>query len=254
MLIDAHAHLDRYDTSIEAILSEIEQHQILTISNSMCPADYSRNLDIATRSKLVVPTFGIHPWEAPKYVDRFDAFANDIAASPMIGECGLDYFFVKDQSEYAAQRQVFERLLRTAVDQDKVVTVHTKGAEKDVLKSLDSFPVRRAIIHWYSGPLELVEQFLSRGYHFTVGVEVLKSEEISALAGKLPLERLLTETDNPGGYHWLTGVAGTPNVLLRVIATLADIRVTTPDRITQQVESNFRTLVEDDLSEIVNSL
>jgi TatD DNase family protein len=247
MLIDAHAHLDRYDTSIEAILSEIELHQILTISNSMCPADYSRNLEIARSSKLVVPTFGVHPWEAPKYVDLLDDLAKEISASPMIGECGLDYFFVKDQSQYAAQRQVFEYLLRAAVDQDKVVTIHTKGAERDVLELLDSSHIRRAIVHWYSGPLKLVERFLSQGCYFTVGVEVLRSEEIRALARKLPLERLLTETDSPGGYHWLTGVAGTPSVLLQVIATLADIRGTTPDRIIQQVESNFRTLAEGDL-------
>ncbi len=251
MLIDAHAHLNLYDTDIERALSEIEQHQILTVSNSMSPADYSCNLDLAKRSKLVVPTFGIHPWEAPKYAGRLDSFSGEIAVSPMIGECGLDFFFVKDQSQYAAQREVFAYLLRAAADQDKVITVHTKGAEEAVLELLQDYPARRVIIHWYSGSPDLLERFLSLGCYFSVGVEILKSEEVRILARKLPTERLLTETDNPGGYRWLTGVAGMPSVLLQVISAVADVRGTTSDQMIRLAYSNFRTLIEDGLTDIL---
>lgn len=246
MLIDAHAHLDQYD-AIAPILSEIQEHQILTISNSMNPDDYQRNLEIAKASELVIPTFGVHPWEAPEYAGRLDDFVDEIASSPMIGECGLDYFFVEDESKYSAQRKVFGYLLSAARNQKKVVTVHTKGAEEDVLEMLETEGVKRAIIHWYSGPLRLLERYLSLGCYFTIGVEVLKSDEIRRLARGLPLERLLTETDNPGGYRWLTGTAGTPRVISDVVKTLAEIRGLTSEEMVTLVGTNLKTLLASDL-------
>ncbi len=66
MLIDAHAHLDHYGDELESVLMEITQHEIFTISNSMDPSSYRRNLEIAEKCRLVLPTFGIHPRRAPE--------------------------------------------------------------------------------------------------------------------------------------------------------------------------------------------
>ena len=131
MLVDAHAHLDRYEDKLETALEQIQQNDIFTISNSLDLPSYERNLDIARSCDLVLPTFGIHPWNASEYVDCLDDLKDAIAGSPMIGEIGLDYFFIDDASRYPAQRRVFEFFLNAAREQDKVVILHTKGAEKD---------------------------------------------------------------------------------------------------------------------------
>jgi TatD related DNase len=66
MYIDAHAHLDRYDeTEIRQVIDEIEADQIVTLSVSMDPAAYLKNNAVAALSTRVVPSFGIHPWNAP---------------------------------------------------------------------------------------------------------------------------------------------------------------------------------------------
>ena len=66
MFVDAHAHLDKYDDKrIEEVLSEIEGRRILTMSVSVDPASFLRTESIAARSHLVVPSFGIHPEQAP---------------------------------------------------------------------------------------------------------------------------------------------------------------------------------------------
>ena len=151
MFIDAHSHLDRYTEDLEQSLDEISQHKIFTISNSMDLPSYERNLEIASRCNLVLPTFGIHPWNAPEYVDSLEDLRKAINQSPMIGEIGLDHHFVRDASQYPAQAQVFEFFLKAASQQGKIVILHTMGAEQEVLRLLRCHNIRRAIIHWYSG-------------------------------------------------------------------------------------------------------
>src|SRR5437764_845699 len=79
-----------------------------------------------------------------------------------------------------------------------------------VVTMLDSFDIRRAIVHWYSGPRDAFDALIARDCCFTFGVETLHSASIQTLAQVAPLERILTETDGPGGLHWLTGDVGMP--------------------------------------------
>ena len=250
MLIDAHAHVDRYDLvgpgALESALRDIDQHRILTISNSMDLPSYERNLAIGQKCDLVLPIFGVHPWNAPQYADRLDDLRGAVERSPMIGEIGLDYHFVEDASLYPAQRRVFEFFLAAAREQGKIVNLHTKGAEKTVLELLDRYEIPRAIVHWYSGPLDIFREMIARGMYFTVGVEVLYSEHIRAITREIPSERLLTETDNPGGPKGFVGGPGMPALLKDVIQGVAEVRKTKVEAITETVWSNLLELARDD--------
>jgi TatD DNase family protein len=246
MLIDAHTHLDQYEETLEAALAEIEQQRIFTISNSMDIPSYQRNLEIAARCDWVLPTFGIHPQNAVAYADRLRQLNPLIERSPILGEIGLDFHWVEDASCYPAQRKVFTYFLAAAREQGKIVNVHTKGAEAEILEWLDFYCIERAIIHWYSGPLDIFREMINRGYTFTVGVEVSHTNHIQALVRELPLSQLLTETDNPGGLAWLTGARGMPRHMDAVIQTVAELKQTTPEAIQQAVYDNFIWLVEDD--------
>jgi TatD DNase family protein len=246
MLIDAHAHLDKYEEALEGALAEIEQHRIFTISNSMDLPSYQRNLEIAERCDWVLPTFGIHPWNAPAYADRLSELSPSTEHSPILGEMGLDFHWIEDASCYPAQRKMFAFFLAAAQEQGKIVILHTKGAEAAVLQLLDRYHIQRAIVHWYSGPLDIFREMMARGFSFTIGVEVRHSDHIQALVQELPLSQLLTETDNPGGREWLTGALGMPHHIREVIQTVAGLKQNTPEVIRQTVHRNLLRLVQDD--------
>ncbi len=246
MLIDAHAHVDRFGDALPAALQEIEHQRIFTISNSMDLGSYQRNLEIAAACYWVLPIFGVHPWNAMEYVTRLDDLREAITRSPMLGEIGLDHYFVDDCSAYPAQRTVFEFFLRAAKEWDKVVHLHTKGAEAEVLDLLRQFGIQRMVVHWYSGPLDIFCELLALGAYFTVGVETLYSEHIRTIARELPLERLLTETDNPGGPKSLIGRPGTPILIQEVVQGLADLRKTSAMDIERAVQANLARLVRHD--------
>lgn len=246
MLIDAHAHVDRYGDDLENVLSEIESESILTVSVSMDLPSWERNREIAGRSRLVVPAFGIHPWNAADYVRRLEEIAPAISSAAMIGEIGLDHHFVEDPAAYPAQQQVLEFFLEAASEQDKIVNLHTMGAEAAVLHLLSSSGVERAIVHWYAGPLEPFHGLVDRGVFFTVGVGILGCQYVRTIAREIPSDLLLTETDNPGGLEWLTGTPGSPRSINDVVSTLAGVRGVTSEDIVRTVEANFRRLIEGD--------
>jgi len=246
MLIDAHAHLDGYGEELEPALGEIEDHRILTIAVSMDLPSYQRNLEIGERCDLVLPSFGVHPKRAPQYADRLRELSNAVVQSPMIGEIGLDFHWVEDSSQYPAQKKVLEYFLAAAREQKKIVNLHTKGAEKEILDLLERYDIQRAIVHWYSGPLDILRALIEYGAYFTVGVEVLYSRSIQAIARELPMERLLTETDNPGGLKWLRGTIGMPQVIREVVQAIAELKQTTAETITKTVYNNFMRLTKDD--------
>jgi TatD DNase family protein len=250
MLVDAHSHVDRFDLvgegALDSALQQIVQYRIFTISNSMDLPSYQRNLAIGHKCNLVLPIFGVHPRNAPQYADRLDDLGDAINQSPMIGEIGLDYFFVRDASEYPAQRRVFEFFLDAARDQGKIIQLHTKGAEEAVLELLDRYQMPRAIVHWYSGPLDIFRELAARGVYFTIGPEVLFSEHIKAIAREIPRGQLLTETDNPGGPKEFIGGPGMPALVRDVVTGLADVRETTVEAITGTVHTNLLQLLRTD--------
>lgn len=243
MLVDAHTHLDHYKShEIYNVINEINKRKIISISNSMDIPSYIKNLDISKKSKFIIPTFGIHPWNALEYSDRLEEMEDFIDKTPMIGEIGLDFHWVEDRGQYEAQRKVLKFFLQKAKEQNKIVNLHTKGAEQEILDLLNEYKIERAIIHWYSGSKEVLRKMISKNYYFTVGVEVLYSEKVKNIAKEIPINRLFTETDGPEAEEWLTGNRGTPLLLERVASNLSEIKEISLQEVKGIVLENFRVL------------
>ena len=246
MFIDAHVHLDKYGDLLDEALRQIDREKIFTVATAMDVPSYLELQKIGERSELILPTFGIHPRRAAEYVDRLPEIIRYIEASPAIGEIGLDFHWVKDPTTYPAQRKVLEYFFAAAREQKKFVNLHTKGGEKDILDLLEKYDIQRAIIHWYSGPMDILRGMIQFGCCFTIGVEVLYSDHIKTIAKEIPDLLLLTETDNPGGLKWLKGEVGMPRAIANVVDALAELRQSTPEQIAQLVYDNFIRLIAGD--------
>jgi len=246
MLIDAHVHLDKYGDRLDDALREITQKRIFTVATAMDAPSYAALKAIGESSPLILPTFGVHPRRAAQYASRLRDLGPLIEESPAIGEIGLDFHWEKDTSTYPSQRRVLEYFFAAAREQKKLVNLHTKGGEKEVLQLLEKHQLQRAIVHWYSGPMDILHAMIQFGAYFTIGVEALYSEHIKTIAGQIPDRLLLTETDNPGGLQWLNGVMGMPKDIEKVIDTLAELRSATVHSITRTVHANFARLIGSD--------
>lgn len=248
MLIDAHVHLDRYGDRLDDALGEIERERIFTVATAMDLPSYLELREIGRRSAWVLPTFGIHPRRAAEYADRLPELAPYVRMSPAIGEIGLDFHWVRDASTYPKQRRVLEFFLAAAAEQNKFVNLHTKAGEAEILDLLRKHAVKRAIVHWYSGPMDVLKAMIDYGCYFTIGVEAGFSDHIRQIAKAVPDHLLLTETDNPGAIKWLkkNDELGMPAAIKDVIGALAEIRQTTREAIASLVATNFSRLLGDD--------
>lgn len=248
MLIDAHVHLDKYGDLLDPALREIDEEQIFTVATAMDLPSYLELKKIAERSEMVLPTFGIHPRRTAEYAERLHEIGRHIESSAAIGEIGLDFHWVKDTSTYPAQKKVLEYFIAAAREQKKFVNLHTKGGEKEILDLLERYDVKRAIIHWYSGPMDILRAMIDFGCYFTIGVEVQFLDYIKSIAKAVPDHLLLTETDNPGALRWLkkNDEVGMPSAIREVVKALAEPRQSTPEKIESLVQANFVRLIGSD--------
>lgn len=246
MLLDAHTHIDMYpddDGSLTAVLAQLIQHRIFTLSVSIDVPSYQRARQIAAQAPTIIPLFGIHPWEAHRYADKLPSLAPLMAETPLFGEIGLDFHFFKEPAHQAQQRTVLDFFLDAAASQQKIVNLHVLGAENEVLAQLETFRPPTPIVHWYAGPRSLIERYLAAGAYFSFGVELLFSERIERLLTAVPPHRLLTETDNPTAYSHFAHQPGTPDLLPKIIAKIAQVRQMTEAEVVALVAENFGRLI-----------
>ena len=245
MLVDAHAHVEQYDDRLAEALDQIAEHHILTVSVSMDVESYTRAHAIAQSCRYLIPTFGVHPWESHRYCNKLDEIEPYVRATPIVGEAGLDFYWVEDKSLYPCQTAVFEFQCALAGRLAKPMNLHTKGAEQEVLEAIHKFTIVTPIIHWYSGPVGLIDSYLRAGSYFTIGVEVLNSVHIQEIAKLIPADRILLETDNPGGYKWLTKQIGMPVIILEVLGKVSQLRGVSPESLESQLSRNWADLTKD---------
>ena len=210
MLLNAHDHLSHYPSTDEAI-REIERLEMTTLAVSESAADYETIPD----HPLILKGFGIHPWQVTPETS-YQGLESYIKDCDFIGEIGLDFHWAEDASAYPKQLEVFEYFLQEAKAHHKICNIHTKGAEREVLTLLQKYQLKNQIIHWYSGPLDLIEDFLILDCFFTISVDAEHSELTDAIIDRIPYDRLLFETDGPGALEWVTGTPSWPEEILRI--------------------------------------
>jgi len=194
-LLDTHCHLDAYpDPTRVLTAAATAEVELVAVTNT--PDRYRRLATLLPRSGPARAALGLHPLHAHQVgmagVLRFSRHA---AASPWIGEIGLD-FSAAGRGTRDIQLAIFDALLALPQVRNRPVTVHTRGAEKIAVQRLADAGVR-AVLHWYTGPLGVADDALAAGMFFSVNPAMLSSAKGRALLARLPRERVLLETDGP---------------------------------------------------------
>ena len=249
MKIDFHTHLDWYKNR-EELIRNLRDHCAgqTFVTASVDEESYRNNVELSEnvgRTVRVIPTFGIHPMNATKELQRvngnLDCFLPLMEQSPMIGEIGLDYFW-SNEVDHGDQMKVFEFFVRWCHVNRKICVVHTKGAESEILSVLKKYPDAIPVIHWYDGERNVFDEMVSLGFYFTFGCETVCSGKLKEFLLKTPLERLLLETDNPDSETWLGGTDNTPMLISRIYRDVSEILSVDEDEIERQVEENFNRM------------
>lgn len=193
--IDTHCHVDRYGDPA-TVLRRARIAGVLVVAVSDLPSRFQRQQLRYREDKAVRAAIGIHPLAASRAGPvELSLFRQLLDRTDYVGEIGLDGSS-QGRPTLKIQRHVFETVLSHHQIASKVLTVHSRGAEKEVIDALAQAGAP-AILHWYSGPANAIEAALQTGIYFSVNPAMLASKSGQRLLAAVPRERILTETDGP---------------------------------------------------------
>lgn len=245
MYFDVHAHLTHefFKADLPEVVKRAKDVIIHCAGSGI--DDNKRVLELASMYPNIKPSFGLYPWDAVRLgEDLVDVNLEFIRANASrivcIGEVGLDFFEGKAQSDLEFQEWVFHRVLELAESVNKPVLIHSRAAEKRVLELLSMHSVR-GVIHCYTGSHKLIPQFLDLGFYFSIPASVVRANSFQDLVAKLPVDRILSETDAP----YLAPVVGGRSEPVNVkdsVKKIAELKGLTVKACEKQLESNYNSL------------
>jgi TatD DNase family protein len=232
-LADSHAHLDleEHFPDQAAVLRRAREAGVLLVINVATGlADAPQVIGTARKTPGVAAIIGVHPHGAGAMRETDLEALDSLAADPQvvaIGEIGLDFY--RRRSPEEVQQHWFRRQLEFAVARRKPVVIHTREATPITLSILSAYRGQLAggVMHCFGGSLAEAYAFLDLGFYlsFSGTLTYPKADPLRLVAAKVPLDRILVETDCPylPPQPW-RGKRNEPAYVVATAQQLADCR------------------------------
>lgn len=200
-IIDTHVHLDEIKDVPGAVQRAVEAGVIGVIAVGMDVLSNKKILELSGQhSHFVYPALGLHPWRisGEEIEENLNLVREEIERCVALGEIGLD-FALETSQDY--QVRVLQKFLAIAAQKKKPVLLHARRAWDKVLELIKEWKIEKAVFHWYSGPLEILNKLIEAGYYISATPAVAYSDRHRRAIKAAPLERILLETDAPEIYQ-----------------------------------------------------
>ena len=251
-LVDSHAHLcdPAFDADIVGVLERALRGGVSTIvAVGENLADAEKNLLLAAKHSMIRPAAGLYPTyldlDAAKQMGIFIRSQRDKFVA--IGEVGLDYWVVNDESEREIQREIFRGFIELSKELALPLNVHSRSAGRHTVGILLESAADKVQLHAFDGKVSAAMPAVEAGFYFLIPPSIIRSEQKQKLAKALPLSCLLIETDSPvlGPAPQERNEPVNATVALKMIAELKRITV---DEAAEAVVENTRRLYGDAIS------
>ncbi len=237
-LIDFHCHLDLYPNPNE-IAQEAARRGVYVLSVTTTPSAFLGTKALAPEGSRIRTALGLHPELAAAREREISLFEKLLPQTDYVGEVGLDGTRPHKLS-LDRQGAILTSILNLCARAGgKTLSLHSRGAAKLILDILEQEPLAgRAVLHWFTGTEREVLRAAEMGCWFSVGLPMLQSEAGRNRIRKMPIDRILPETDGPFGmkgeralFPWEANEVFVPLQETLNIPTL---------EIEAQIDSNFR--------------
>jgi TatD DNase family protein len=252
-LIDSHAHIQgaEYAGEVAAVVKRARDAGVGAIIVVGGAGELSSNdaaLALAESYPTLYATVGMHPHDAKDVREEELQALKELAAHPKvvaIGETGLDYYY--NHSPREVQRKVFRQFIRLAAETRLPLVVHERDAAREAAELLqhEGGGKLRGVIHCFTGDYEAARIYLDLGLYLSFsGIITFKNAEpLRDVVRKVPLDRILVETDSP----YLTpvphrGERNEPANVRIVAEAIAKIKTIPLQNVTDLTTRNVRDL------------
>jgi TatD DNase family protein len=250
MYVDSHCHLDFPDLAAD-IPAVLEAMAAARVTHALCIGvnlpDWPRVHALATTYPNLFATVGVHP-DGQDTTEPTVGLLVELAARPKvvaIGETGLDYYRLEGDLRW--QRDRFRVHIRAALRAGLPLVIHTRAARDDTLAVMREENARDAggVMHCFTETWEVARAALDLGFHISLsGIVTFKNaQDVKDVARRVPLDRLLIETDSP--YLAPVPHRGKPCEPAYVVETakkLAEVKKTSLEAVAETATRNFERL------------
>ena len=255
MLIDSHAHLDMpaFNGDRDQVLTRARKQGGSAIINVGVNLESSRaSLNIAQRHPNIFTTVGFHPNSAYEMKEGDLNLIGELAENSKvvaIGEIGLDFY--RKSSPRQRQLEVLQQQLNLAAELGLPVVIHCRNAHKEVLdiiapwaKSIsrsDGYNYGLGVMHCFSGNMMLAQSYTKMGFLISLpgSITYPSARDKVEVAQKLPLDKLLVETDSPFLAPQIhRGQRNEPSYVSLVVNKIAEVRQIPADTVAQTTAQN----------------
>lgn len=202
--VDSHCHINfpELAANMDGLLAQMRQNEVVSaLCVSVNLKDFPQVLALAEQHPHIYASVGVHP-DYEDVEEPSIARLVELAKHPKviaIGETGLDYFRLKGDLEW--QRARFRNHIRAACESGKPLIIHTREAAADTLRIMQEENAAEAsgVMHCFTESWEVAEAALAMGFYISFsGIVTFKNaKQLKEVAQRVPLERMLIETDAP---------------------------------------------------------
>lgn len=241
-MIDTHAHLNEIDLIDQAInrARKAGVHGIVAVG-----MDLNSNLatlELAEKyPEMIHPAIGYHPWSitTDSIEENLKFIEENLATCTALGEVGLDY---KTKVKKKLQWEIFSKLLSIAKSNNRPVIVHSRFSHQRSHQMVNDLGIEKAVFHWYSGSLEILERIITDGYYISATPALAYSTAHQEAIKTAPIEQILLETDSPVEYQGKISEPADLTVTLKEISRLRSMDIEEVRQITTANAKQFFSL------------
>ena len=204
MLVDSHCHLNfpEFKDDLDDVIKRASEQGVKTLLTINTKLSEAKDIQkIADLYSNVFCTVGAHPHDAAEHT--YQGVYEDLiklAQHPKVvgvGETGLDYYY--ENSPKDEQIESFKTHIRASIELDLPLVIHTRDADEDTLETIKAFPKAKGVFHCFSGSKDLAKAALDLGFYISFSgiITFKKAEDLREVAGFVPMDRVLVETDSP---------------------------------------------------------
>lgn len=239
-MIDFHCHIDLYPEPA-SILSEVDARGTYVLAVTTTPKAWRGTRKLVGARKRVRVALGLHPELVAQRYSEVALLCGLLPEARFVGEIGLDGS-PAHRGSLDLQREVFERILKESARQGgRIMSIHSRGAATLVLDALEKHRGAGVpILHWFTGTVAELERAIAMGCWFSIGPAMFRSKKGRDLVLRMPLKRVLTETDGPFAREGRNPIM--PWQAYDCLMELASLTGAEPDELKHQVQGNFRSL------------
>jgi TatD DNase family protein len=247
-IFDTHAHLldEQFDADRDAVIASLPAAGIANVMEACCDeAGIDRVVALVERVPFFYGSAGVHPHSADEFrPETLDHIKEALTHERMlaIGEIGLDYHY--DFSPRNVQRDCFDAQVALSAALTKPIIIHDREAHGDTMDILRRYRGRLSgVMHCFSASYEIAKECIDLGLYVAFGGALTFKNAVNQweIAKKLPMDRLLIETDCP--YMTPVPFRGTRNDPRRIVLTLqkmAELKELDPETLSETLFHNSR--------------